>query len=495
MSGVADATFQVSGDFDDPGAFRIELTAQARQVTISGRASGPVTLTARTAADGRIDIEMATEIAGRRQPITASLEWRRPGRPITIMADLADFDIALLLRLRAGLSATGERARHGEAAHRRADGGRAGRSDARRFARRAQPHRRRAASQRNARGRFDAARRRDRRFAAPHRVSEGHGARGRHQSRRLVSPDGRRADRLFDHGPDRLGAFRRPDDYFNLDGEVNVDARIGGSINDPNLSGVATLRDISVSTPDAPITLDGGSGRVVLSGNRLTVENFTARAGGGSTQISGGATLSAFRPTEWRFDITANDAEALWRGVQAAIDANLTLTGTPQGQTLSGRVTITTAEYTSSELSLVELGERGRLRFGSFGGVREAPRRRHPPISLDVTVEARESFLIRSDQVNAVASATLRLAGPLADPEISGRVTFDGGAVIFRGRRYDITSGWLELSGGYEDPRLQLQAEGNIRGYRVIIGISGLSTVSTSHSIRNRAYLAPKSSR
>ena len=97
MSGVADATFQVSGDFDDPGAFRIELTAQARQVTISGRASGPVTLTARTAADGRIDIEMATEIAGRRQPITASLEWRRPGRPITIMADLADFDIALLL--------------------------------------------------------------------------------------------------------------------------------------------------------------------------------------------------------------------------------------------------------------------------------------------------------------------------------------------------------------------------------------------------------------
>ena len=78
-------------------------------------------------------------------------------------------------------------------------------------------------------------------------------------------------------------------------------------------------------------------------------------------------------------------------------------------------------------------------------------------------MEARESFLIRSDQVNAVASATLRLAGPLADPEISGRVTFDGGAVIFRGRRYDITSGWLELSGGYEDPRLQLQAEGNIR--------------------------------
>jgi len=94
---------------------------------------------------------------------------------------------------------------------------------------------------------------------------------------------------------------------------------------------------------------------VTLSGNQLTVENFTARVGGGSAQISGGATLAAFRPTEWRFDIKANDAEALWRGVRAAIDANLTLSGTPQGQTLSGRVTIPVAEYTSSELSLVEL--------------------------------------------------------------------------------------------------------------------------------------------
>src|SRR5262249_28728576 len=97
LGGMADATFQVSGDFDDPGAFRIELTAQARQGTIASRASGPVTLTARTAADGRIDIEMATELAGRRQPITASLEWRRPGRPITITADLTDFDIAPFL--------------------------------------------------------------------------------------------------------------------------------------------------------------------------------------------------------------------------------------------------------------------------------------------------------------------------------------------------------------------------------------------------------------
>src|SRR5262245_31681747 len=475
LGGVVDATFQISGDFDNPDTFRIELTAQARQVTIAGRASGPMTLTARTAADGRIDIEMATEIAGRRQPITASIEWRRPGRPITITADLADFDVAPFLAVYAADitqsvsgRVTGRLRLAGPTVDAQGGATLAGLRGALTLTAVALQV---DGTPVDVSTPLDVAIGDSQLRIASARIT----ARG--TDLRIGGSIALNENSPIDFsitGRVDLGAFRRPDDYLNLDGEVTVDARVGGSINDPNLTGAATLRDISVSSPDAPITLDGGSGRVVLSGNRLTVENFTARAGGGSAQISGGATLASFRPTEWRFDITAKDAEALWRGVRAAIDANLTLTGTPQGQTLSGRVAIPVAEYTSSELSLVELGERGRLRFSPFGGSRGAARGPTiPPINLDVTVEARESFLIHSDQVNAVASATLRLTGPLADPEISGRVTFEGGAVIFRGRRYDITSGWLELTGGYEEARLQLQAEGNIRGYRIIIGFSG----------------------
>ncbi|MGH9753366.1 MAG: translocation/assembly module TamB domain-containing protein [Blastocatellia bacterium] len=475
LGGVADATFQVSGDFDNPEAFSIDVSAQARQVTINGRASGPVTLTARTAADGRISIEMTTEIAGRRQPIIASLEWRRPGRPITITADLADFDIAPFLSIYAPEVAqlvsgriTGTVRLAGPTVNAQGE-----------------------ATLAELRGAFtltaialqvdgttvnvstplnieigDS----QLRIASARITAQGTDLR---ISGSLALAENAPIDFSI-AGRIDLGAFRRPDDYLALDGEVAVDARISGSLNDPNVAGSATLRDISLSMPDAPITFDGGSGRVSLSGDRLTIENFTARAGGGSVQISGGATLAAFRGAEWRFDITMNDAELLWRGVRATIDANLTLTGTPQGQTLSGRVNIPAAEYTSSELSLIELGERGQLRFGAPGGIRSPARSGAiPPINLDVTVEARESFLIRSDQIDSTASVTLRLSGPLGDPEISGRVTFAGGVVIFRGQRYDITSGSLELPGGYDEPRLQLQAEGDVRGYRIIIGFSG----------------------
>ena len=128
-------------------------------------------------------------------------------------------------------------------------------------------------------------------------------------------------------------------------------------------------------------------------------------------------TLAAFRPVEWRFEIEADDAEVLWQGVRATADANLTLTGTPQGQKLSGKVIIPAAEYTS-EFSLSELGDGGRLRLGRFGLGRFTSRSSGaiPPVSLEITVEARESFLIRSNQVNAAASAILNLTGTLRRP-------------------------------------------------------------------------------
>src|SRR5262249_17464256 len=149
----------------------------------------------------------------------------------------------------------------------------------------------------------------------------------------------------------------------NFDGEVAIDARISGTLSDPNVSGVATLRDISASSGASPISLDAGAGRVAFSGNRLTLENFTARAGGGAARISGGVTLAAFKPVDWRFEISANDAEVVWQEIRATANANLTLTGTPRDQTLSGRVSITGAEFTS-DLSLDEIGERGHLNLG-----------------------------------------------------------------------------------------------------------------------------------
>ncbi len=475
LTGVADANFQISGDFNNAQEFRIELTAKTREVTINGKEAGPITLTARTRPDGRIDVEMATEIAGRRQPITLSIEWRLAGRPAEIRADLADFDIAPFFSVFAPEIAQS-------------------------IAGRVTGTLRVAGPTLNAQGEATLAGLRGSLFltsvslevegtpvnvSTPLEVTIG-GSQLRIDSARIT---GQGTDLTISGafaltenaqinfsiaGRVNLGAFNRPNDDLNFDGEIEIDARIGGSLSEPNISGSATLREISVSSGASPIAIDGGSGRIVLSGDRLTIENFSARAGGGSTRINGGVTLERLRPVEWKFEISAEGAEVLWQSVRATADATLTLTGTPQSQKLSGRVTIPTAEYTS-DFSLSDLGERGALKLGGFGlgGITSRSTGAFPPVTLDVTVEARESFMIRSNQVNTVASAVLNLTGTMTDPEISGRVMFEGGQVIFRGERYNITVGSLELPGGFAEPRLQLQAESDIRGYRVRIGFSG----------------------
>jgi autotransporter translocation and assembly factor TamB len=371
LGGSVDATFQLSGAFNDPEAFRIDMTAEARQVRFGGGEYGPVTLTARTAADGRIDIEMSTGIAGGKTtgpthptgPIRASLEWRRPGRPINIVADLADFDIAPFLTAYA--PSISQQVSGQVTGNLRVAGPTVGAQG--------------EATLAGLRGSFTLTAIALQVAGMPVAVSTPLDITIGDSQIRLASTriTARGAEleiggalALAENTPIDfsvagridLGAFRRPDDSVNLAGDVMIDARISGSINEPNVFGAATMRDISVSAPDAPIALDGGTGRVVLSGSRLTVENFTARAGGGSAQISGGATLTGLKPAEWRFGITANGAEAMWRGVRAAVDADLTLSGTPQDQTLSGRVTIPMAEYASRAAQVQPL-RRGRRRL------------------------------------------------------------------------------------------------------------------------------------
>jgi len=475
ISGVADATFQVSGDFDNPENFKIEMTAQARQVTVNGRETGPVTLTARTTPDGRVDVELTTGVAGSQQPLTASIEWRRTGRPIVIRANLENFDISPVLSVYAP-------------------------EIARSIAGQVSGTLRIAGPLINAQGEATIAGLRGALLltnvslevlgtpvsvSTPLEITIGD-SQIRIESARITAQgaDLRVGGSLaitesapinFSiEGQVNLNAFDRPDDGIDFDGEAVVNARIGGAFNDPRLTGEAILRDISVSSPASPITIEEGSGRITLSGDRLTLENFTARAGDGVVRINGGVTIAQFKPSEWRFDIIADNADVLWRGIRATADANLTLTGAPQAQRLSGVITIPQGDFTS-DFSLTELGGSGRLRIGGVGGGGiTASGGAFSPISLDIHVEAFDSFVIRNNQVNTIASATLNITGTLEDPDVIGRVTFEGGTITFRGRRYDITVGTLDLPGGTaEEPRLQVLAESNISGYRVYVGFNG----------------------
>jgi translocation and assembly module TamB len=76
--------------------------------------------------------------------------------------------------------------------------------------------------------------------------------------------------------------------------------------------------------------------------------------------------------------------------------------------------------------------------------------------------------------------------GPMEDPVISGRITATRGTVSFRNNRYDVQRAVIELPPRADaDPVINLQAQSDIKGYRVTVTMSGplsggLTTTATS---------------
>src|SRR5205085_3989211 len=100
------------------------------------------------------------------------------------------------------------------------------------------------------------------------------------------------------------------------------------------------------------------------------------------------------------------------------------------GQTLSGTITVPSAEYTTNIQfdSLSATG--GGFNFGSFGAgaaLGGGPSTfNFPPINLDVRLEARDTLLIRNEQINTVGSVMAHLGGTFNEPDISGHATLEG---------------------------------------------------------------------
>ena len=499
VEGFADANFQVVGKVEKPDqnrkqpeldweSFKLELNATGKNVRINGRDTGELKLTAHTSPGGRIDAELETGILaevtkdkspnsyGKPEIVKASIELRKTGRPVVIESDLADLDLTPLIatfapdlknQLRGAISgklrlagATADEA--GKATADLLSGG---------------------LTLTNIK--LDVLEN-PITIATPLTI-----ALDRSQ---LKLP----ATRINGQGVDlNLGGAIGLKDVaamnFDLNGTVSLDrlptlvsglalfgevkiaGNLTGTAEKPVLGGAVDFTGFGLSSSDLPIFVSGGKGRIRLSGDQLTVESFKAEANDGTLEITGGMKLADLRPANWRFDIRATNAEIFYDEFTASVNGLLTLTGTPEKQTLSGTIQVPLGEYeTRIDLDNLIGGGSANLSFGGFNATGSSAQQSViPPITLDLKVEARDSLLVRGEQINAVGSANFTVAGTLSDPDARGRIETESGSVRFRGQRYEITKGTLELPAGGGEPKLNLVAESDIGGYRVYLGMEG----------------------
>ncbi|MEW6126865.1 MAG: translocation/assembly module TamB domain-containing protein [Acidobacteriota bacterium] len=476
VTGIANATFQANGNTDDIGELNVQLRAEGQNVTINGRDAGQLSLTAQTNPGGRVDINLTTGITGKPQPFTASIELRRPGRPITIDANLADFNFepavaAFAPDLAASIAGTVNGRLHiagplvNEKDEITVDGLRGDLT----LNNIALQVKERAIN-----------------IQTPLAVTLSDAQVALSQTRisgqgidlRLGGTIGLKENAALNFALsgtanlDALGQFD-PDTF--VGGTLKIDARLTGTASEPNLAGEIIASNLSFTGIDLPVSIENGNGRIALAGDRVTLENFTATANEGTLSANGSMTLAQLKPKEWNFVARASNVDVLYQGAQAIVNGDFNLTGNPDRQVLSGTVTIPEGEYTTNlDLTgLTESGGSGSLSFGSGSTTAGNANTFFPSINLDVRVDAPSSLLVRNQQINTVASAALTIGGTLDDPSVTGRVSIEGGTIKLRSQRYEITTGTLDFPIGGASPIVNILTEGDVSGYHVYLGLEG----------------------
>jgi translocation and assembly module TamB len=128
------------------------------------------------------------------------------------------------------------------------------------------------------------------------------------------------------------------------------------------------------------------------------------------------------------------------------------------------------AEYTQ-DIELADLINQRREASLTEGGGESALA---ATTQLDLRIEGRDALVVRNNLADIVGSVSLRVIGPVEDPIVAGRISVSRGTLNFRRERYEVTRGFIDLPAQREaDPILNIQAESEIRGYRVIADLTG----------------------
>jgi hypothetical protein len=262
-------------------------------------------------------------------------------------------------------------------------------------------------------------------------------------------------------------------------GRAQLTADFTGSIDNPQLSGSATIVGGRLRHLWLPRSIDAIDGRVTFSGNSIRFDDVKGTIGGGNVRFGGRVGLTGLWPS--RLDLTFNGENMEIRypeGFRSIIDADLSLRGSLDNPTLGGTVLVKRGELRRS----VDIGAGLAELVGSAAAA--APAAPRPaagtgfPLRFDVRLTAPATLEIDNKVARLTASADLRLRGTLDKPVLEGRAEIDRGEIWFEGRRIVVSRGTVDFSNPSKiEPYFDVEAETRVRApgqtYQVTLRATG----------------------
>lgn len=275
-------------------------------------------------------------------------------------------------------------------------------------------------------------------------------------------------------------------DFFSS-GTAEMAVRINGTFEDPRVLGTATVNNGSVSVllGNDRWTIANLRAAIRFTANQAQIDSLNGTVGGGRVSATGGALLDGFTVSAFRVNLIGDDVTVPFpENFRSTLDANVEIRGSSREQLIGGTVNLRRTEYTE-DIELADLIDTRRESIEE-GAEIELTR---SALFAALRVEGRNALVVRNNLADLVGSVSLQLDGPVNDPTISGRITATSGTLNFRNDRYDITRLLIDLPPARNaDPILNIQAEGQIRGYRVIVSLTGPLT-QPSAAVRSEPAL------
>jgi translocation and assembly module TamB len=254
-----------------------------------------------------------------------------------------------------------------------------------------------------------------------------------------------------------------------IGGPAQINATFQGTLDRPRITGRIHIANANARVADFPTGLSSINGDFIFDDTRLTFNELTAQAGGGTLHLSGTVTYTE-RPL--RYDITARSDSTRIRypeGMSWLTGGTLRLTGTTESGLLSGRVTVQRVTLTQGlEVAGVLVSGKEGINAPSTNSVFLR--------NLQFDVEAVSAPDARMEWPGAEldAEANIRVRGTWEHPILLGHIHVLSGDLMFHGNRYRVARGDINFANPFRlDPVVNVEASTTIQQYEITLNFNG----------------------
>jgi translocation and assembly module TamB len=251
-------------------------------------------------------------------------------------------------------------------------------------------------------------------------------------------------------------------------GVINLEIDVRGTTQAPDLRGSAVLRNASLRRTEFFTGLTNLNGTLSFNQNQIRIDKIEGTAGGGTVTVEGTALLQGGTVQGMNVQIDGKNVRLRGypEGMRTVVNAGLRLRGSLESPLLEGNVQIESLALRSNFEDFLALMSDEKLHTPSsspIGGLR-----------LSVHIEGGKNITIQNQLADVEARVDLDWKGTVDEPSITGHIEASGGTLSFQGNKYTVTRGNIDFVDPLRvQPVLDIEAESQVRDYRVILSITG----------------------